>query len=212
MTAPIDITDPRLAKAYAHPLRAQILGLLDNRVASPSEISVELGAPIGNTSYHVRQLVSLGLVKLVNRTARRGAIEHHYTAAVRPTITDEAWAALPDIVKRASIGASLEHAIARIMKAAHHGGFDRSDVHYSRTSGRMDARAWRAISKELAATLRRIERIVEESDSRLGADPHSDAPHGSVIMMLFEEPSPHDTSDPAGDTSQDPTQLGGDAL
>ena len=38
MTVPVDITDPRIAKAYAHPLRIHILGMLDDRVASPSEI------------------------------------------------------------------------------------------------------------------------------------------------------------------------------
>ena len=91
MTVPIEITDPRLARAYAHPLRIQILALLDNRIASPREIAEELGSPLSNTAYHVRQLVGLGLVELVRRTARRGAIEHHYTARVRPTITDEGW-------------------------------------------------------------------------------------------------------------------------
>ncbi|MBV9212474.1 MAG: hypothetical protein JOZ25_02385, partial [Actinobacteria bacterium] len=39
LTVPVDITDPRIAKAYAHPLRIHILGMLDDRVASPSEIA-----------------------------------------------------------------------------------------------------------------------------------------------------------------------------
>ena len=34
MTVPVDITDPRIAKAYAHPLRIHILGMLDDRVAN----------------------------------------------------------------------------------------------------------------------------------------------------------------------------------
>ena len=71
LTVPIDITDAKLAKAYAHPLRIQILGLLDNRIASPREIAAELGTPLSNTSYHVRQLVSLGFVELVGRRASR---------------------------------------------------------------------------------------------------------------------------------------------
>src|ERR671932_2273192 len=111
----MDITDPILVRAYAHPLRRQILGLLDNRTASPSEIAAELGTPLSNTSYHVRQLVSLGLVELVGRTARRGAIEHHYTARVRPTITDEGWGRLPTIVKRSAMSSSIQHGVAHLV-------------------------------------------------------------------------------------------------
>ena len=60
-----DVTDPRLVKALAHPLRFRILTVLDERMASPSELAEELGAPLGNVSYHVRILASLGLIRLV---------------------------------------------------------------------------------------------------------------------------------------------------
>ena len=36
-----EIDDPRLVKGLAHPLRIQILRVLENRVASPSEIAEE---------------------------------------------------------------------------------------------------------------------------------------------------------------------------
>src|SRR5436190_22924804 len=150
VTAPVDITDPKLVRAYAHPLRIQILGVLDNRVASPSDIAAELGTPLSNTSYHVRQLVSLGLVELVGRTARRGAIEHHYTAKVRPTITDEAWANMPDILKRAIVGGLLQQTISHVLAAAEAGGFNRDDAHHSRTAGRLDKAGWTKVSRELA--------------------------------------------------------------
>ena len=78
------INEPRVAKALSHPLRAQILGILEERRASPRELSEELGAPLGNVSYHVRALLHLKLIKLVKKTPRRGAIEHHYRALTRP--------------------------------------------------------------------------------------------------------------------------------
>jgi DNA-binding transcriptional ArsR family regulator len=189
LTVPIDITDPRLVKAYAHPLRIRILSVLDNRVASPSEISEELGTPLSNTSYHVRQLAALGLVELVNRTARRGAIEHYYTARVRPTITDEGWAKLPQIVKRAHLGGILQTAIAHVVSAAEAGGFDREDIHYSRTSIRLDKVAWLAVAETLAATLRRIEEIGDESAARIANDPSARWEEATVLMMLFSGPS-----------------------
>ena len=60
-----DITDPRVAKALAHPLRTRILAALEGRTASPSELAAELDAPLGVLSYHVRRLTALGFVKLV---------------------------------------------------------------------------------------------------------------------------------------------------
>ena len=188
MTIAIDITDPKLVRAYAHPLRIQILGLLDNRVASPREIAAELGTPLSNTSYHVRQLASLGLVELVKRTARRGAIEHHYTAKVRPTITDEGWAQLSDIMKRAVVDGWLQQAIAHVVAAAEEGGFHRDDAHHSRTAGRLDEKGWKTISRELARTLKRVEQAVEESEARLAQKPHVESLDATVVLMQFVGP------------------------
>src|SRR3954447_23492496 len=117
MTLPVDISDPTIAKAYAHPLRMEIMDLLDDRVASPSQLAAELGSPLSLTSYHVRQLVSWGLVKLVRRRQVRGSIEHFYTALVRPTVYDETWAKIPSFVKRALVGSSLAQLGSEIASA-----------------------------------------------------------------------------------------------
>jgi DNA-binding transcriptional ArsR family regulator len=190
LTVPIDITDPKLVRAYAHPLRMQILGLLDDRTASPSEIAAELGTPLSNTSYHVRQLVALGLIELVGRTARRGAIEHYYTAKVRPTITDEGWARLPDIVKRAVLDGWLQQTIAHVVAAAGEGGFHRDDAHHSRTAGRLDDKGWAIVSRELARTLKRVEDAVEQSRARLAKDPDARAVNATIVLMQCEGPTP----------------------
>lgn len=162
--------------------------MLDNRVASPSEIASELGTPLSNTSYHVRQLAALELVELVDRAARRGAIEHYYTARVRPTITDEGWGSLPQIVKRAHLGGALQTGIAHVVAAAETGGFDRDDIHYSRTTGRLDQTAWRAIADDVNQMLRRVEEHVAASESRIAADPALTWDGATVLMMLFAEP------------------------
>ena len=189
LTVPIDITDTKVVKAYAHPLRIRILALLDDRTASPSQLAAELGTPLSNTCYHVRQLVSFGLIELVDRTPRRGAIEHYYTATVRPTITDEGWARLPTIVKRAHFGGALQTAIAHIVGAAEQGGFDRDDIHYSRTSGRLDRKGWTQLAKSMARLLKEAERIVNESDARLRRDPDAEFEEATALMMLFSGPS-----------------------
>ena len=189
MTVPVDITDPKIAKAYAHPLRIHILGMLDDRVASPSEIANELGAPLTHVSYHVRQLAGLGLIKLVKTTPRRGAVEHHYTAKIRPKITDDTWANVPDIVKRNVVTGWLQQVGAHVTAAAAEGGFDRDEMHISRSALTLDDDAWKEIAKELASTLERIEQIGEEAAERVADDPHREHWRSTVVMMLFEGPN-----------------------
>ena len=46
-----------VAKAFAHPLRVQILIILNERVASPNVLSQELDRSLNLVAYHVRVLV-----------------------------------------------------------------------------------------------------------------------------------------------------------
>jgi DNA-binding transcriptional ArsR family regulator len=189
LTVPVDITDPRVAKAYAHPLRIHILGLLDDRVASPSEIANELNAPLTHVSYHVRQLAGLGLIKLVRTTPRRGAVEHHYTSHIKPQIRDDAWGELPDVVKQNLVSGWVQQLGAHVSDAATSGGFDRDNAHMSRSAIDVDERAWVAIAKELVKTVERVDRIVADSKTRVSKDPELETFPATVAMMLFEGPS-----------------------
>ena len=102
-----NIDDPRYVKAMSHPLRVRILAMLDERTASPNELSGWLGANLGTVAYHVRMLDQAGLIELVSETRVRGAVEHHYRANARPNVTAEGWAQAPPIAKQAAVGASL---------------------------------------------------------------------------------------------------------
>jgi DNA-binding transcriptional ArsR family regulator len=102
----------------SHPVRAAVLGILADRVASPSEITRELDGPsLGVVSYHVRCLEARGLIKLVRKKPRRGAIEHYYRA-LEVDISDEEWAALPDVLKRPLIGVVLRQCEANTTRGA----------------------------------------------------------------------------------------------
>src|SRR4051812_32685655 len=180
-----DISDPRIIKALTHPLRIQILAALDERTASPSELADELGAPLGNVSYHVRQLAGLGLIKLVKRTPRRGAIEHHYKAVGRPQITDDAWAGTPATVKDAVVGAALGDLGSAVTSAAAAGGFSRPDAHLTRTQVAVDEKGWKDLDKELNATLARVQRISDDSAKRLAKAGQDGEQAATVALMLF---------------------------
>lgn len=179
-----DISDPRVIKALTHPLRVQILRALEERTASPSELADEIGAPLGNVSYHVRQLHGLGLIKLVKKTPRRGAIEHHYKALVQPPISEEAWADQPDVVRESVVGASLGQLGEAVNAAAAGGGFKRPEAQLVREELALDEKGFKDIAKELNRSLERVAKIREDAAKRI--EKGGEARSGNVVMMLFE--------------------------
>lgn len=70
--------DRELVKALSHPIRLKILETLQGRVASPAEISDEIGQSLGVVSYHAGTLVRCGCLELVDSKARQGAIENFF--------------------------------------------------------------------------------------------------------------------------------------
>src|SRR4051812_1235231 len=167
-----DVNDQKYVKAMAHPLRLRILGALEHRTASPSELAEELGAPLGNVSYHVRQLHGLGLLKLVKETPRRGAVEHYYRLVARPHITDRAWGGAPAIVKEAMLGGVLSRVAQQVNEAAGGGGFDRPDARLSRLPISFDDKGFKDAARECAEFVTRLQEIEQESRDRLARDGH----------------------------------------
>ena len=184
-----DITNPQIAKAMAHPLRVRILGILDDRVASPSELADELNADLGVVSYHVRTLARAGLLKLVRKKQRRGAVEHFYKAAERPVISDDAWKSMPSIVKQAAVGSALTEIAEHVSTAAEAGGFDREDMHMTRSPVTVDAKGWAEISKTLEKARKEFETIAKRSNERL-AKSGDEGVDASVVLMFFEAGQP----------------------
>jgi DNA-binding transcriptional ArsR family regulator len=76
-------SDADVLKALNHPVRRQVMSMLDDGIASPKELAGRLGLSIPSVSYHVGILRDLGLIKVVRETPRRGAVERHYKAVAR---------------------------------------------------------------------------------------------------------------------------------
>jgi DNA-binding transcriptional ArsR family regulator len=186
MRAISDIGDPRLVKALAHPLRVQILTTLEDRIASPSDLAAELDAPLGNVSYHVRTLADLGLVKLVKRRTRRGAVEHYYQARARAQVTNRAWAQVPGVVQRSMVAVALEQAVDAAGAAAGAGGFDHEDSNLSRQTLTLDKQGFSEISRAIAGLHEEVAGIHERSTARLEKAGGEPALQAGIVTMLFE--------------------------
>src|SRR6201992_1839652 len=80
-----------LASIVAHPTRARAFTILNERIASPVEIAQDIGKDVGHVGYHVRKLLQLDLVELVDERPVRGAVEHFYRAIERPAAREGAF-------------------------------------------------------------------------------------------------------------------------
>ncbi len=185
MTSITSIDDPRYVKAMSHPLRVRILAMLDERKASPNQLAGWLGASLGTVAYHVRTLLQLGLIELVDETRVRGAVEHHYRAVRRPTVTADAWAQASPIAKQAAVGSSLDviAEYARLSAAA--GGFDRSDAQLRRALLRLDGKGFAQLSKACDKLLERVEKIEADAAKRIGSR-SEDVIETGLGVLLFE--------------------------
>jgi DNA-binding transcriptional ArsR family regulator len=163
--------DEALLKAISHPLRHRLLGLLDDRTASPNELARELDLPLGRVSYHIRLLADLGVIELVRTEPRRGALEHFYRAVTRGWFSEEDWARLPRAARRGIVGQSLQRIFSDVTAAVDAGGFDGPVSQVKSTSLELDERGLEELSEVLASTAERVNQInAEAADRRAGAD------------------------------------------
>src|SRR3954447_15285794 len=137
-----ETSEARIAKALAHPLRARILQRLGERVASPGDLAVELGAPLGVVSYHVRMLRDYDCVELVRTEPRRGALQHFYRATARPTLDDDQWRTLPSGLRRELAGETIQSLVTDLAAAADAGLLEDADIVVERTPLELDGRAF----------------------------------------------------------------------
>jgi DNA-binding transcriptional ArsR family regulator len=181
-----DKIEQRLAKALTHPVRMRVLTLLNQKVASPSELAGEIDEPLGNVSYHVRMLLDLGLVELVGTTPRRGAVEHHYRATERAWLGKRVWGKLPGSLRGGLSEAVLTLAWVDTLAAVEAGTFDsRTSRHLSRTPMVLDSHGWDEVAQLLDETLERVIGIQSAAAERL-ADGDDGSLEARLVLMHYQ--------------------------
>jgi DNA-binding transcriptional ArsR family regulator len=189
----LDLVDPRIAKALSHPMRARILGILNERVASPNEIAEQIEERLPNVSYHVRALLDLGCIELVRTAQRRGAIEHYYRAVVRPFFSDRDWRRLPRSGRQAISDVALQIVWEDVSGAIKAGTFEgRADRHLSHNVLLLDEQGWKEMTQLLASVLAEVEKIGSASASRLDESGEQGITT-TAVLMHFESPPPADS-------------------
>lgn len=174
----IDVGDPRVVAARAHPLRAEVFELLRQHEASSSDLARALGSRVANVSYHVRRLAALGLVERTRSDETRGAFEHYYRARVAPAMAPAEW-------RRSLRDSTIANSAEFLAGAIGNGEFEHADVHFTRTALPTDPQTWEAVADVLFGAFRRVQDAARQRDERPQRR-SGRAVQMSVITMLFE--------------------------
>lgn len=83
------ISDIKQLKALSHASRVKILSSLAEKPMTAKQLADEYGEEPAKTSYHVKQLLKVGLVELVfTRETQNGIVEKYYQSIAREFQTD----------------------------------------------------------------------------------------------------------------------------
>jgi DNA-binding transcriptional ArsR family regulator len=178
--------DQKLVKALAHPLRVEILAILNERMASPNELSKELEEGLSQVSYHVKVLRDFECIEMVKTEPRRGAVEHYYRATSRAFLADSEWQHLPDSIKPGVSSSVLQLVLDDVVGAINGGSFNaRDDVHMSWTPGVVDEQGWDESVDLVNETLEQLIKIHAGSAKRLAKSGEAGIP-ATAVLMNFE--------------------------
>jgi DNA-binding transcriptional ArsR family regulator len=188
-TQATEVVDHHLVKALAHPLRAQILAILNERVASPNQLSKELDEALSNVSYHITVLKDHHCIEMVKTEQRRGAIEHFYRGTTRSFLSDANWSRLSPAAQNGLSVAGMKMIVDRAMGALEANTFDsRNDRHLSCTPMAVDDKGWTDVTALLNQTLEDLMEIQAESAKRL-EEAGEDGTPATVSLISFESPA-----------------------
>jgi DNA-binding transcriptional ArsR family regulator len=178
-----------VAKAFAHPLRVQILIVLNEKVASPNMLAQQLNQSLNLVAYHVRVLEKYDCIELVDTKQRRGATEHFYRATRRQLLSDDQWSRMPANLRPGMASAVLQSVFEDIEAASKAGTLNEvDDIHLSRTPMVLDRQGWADVSDALKGSLERLLEIQSEASERL-AKSDEQGILAKVNLMHFKSPN-----------------------
>ncbi len=177
--------DRRLIKALSHPLREHVLAVLNERVASTSEIGREIDLDVPAFYHHVELLEELGFLERVESRRRRGAEEHFFRAKATMFFDDEAWERIPATVRSDIAGTHIWAILSDLITALRTGAFGANPAtHNTWLPGVFDRLGWQECLALMNETLNKMMAIQRRSSERMAVSGEPGLP-GTVALMAF---------------------------
>jgi hypothetical protein len=179
--------DKRLARALNHPLRAQLLTILNERCASPKELTDLVGGKLSNVSYHCRELLKFDCIEVVETEAVRGAVKTTYRGTTRMLLDDKTWQRLSKETRTGISINAVREVIDRASRSIEDGAFDRRpDRHVITLKMDVDEQGWSDVATAVAESYERLSRVERESANRT-PDP-TERIRITVSLLSYESP------------------------
>lgn len=184
-------TDPALMRALAHPLRVEMLAILDAEgERTASQLAERLGQNVANASFHLRTLEKSGYVERGEQRGREKPWRSvHHSRNHTPDPAD------PESIREASSLAALyvQRESARLLSTLERAGFDATNPEWVLATTVTNGDFW-ATSEEMKDVVAQLGRILEPFAGR-SQDP-SKRPVGSRRGHLFATVNPDPDCEP----------------
>jgi hypothetical protein len=121
---------------------------------------------------------------------RRGAVKHYYRAIQRPMIDTERFGELPEATRQHIAGEALHALWGDVRAASASGGFDRPDIHVSRSWLTVDEEGYAEVASLLEETLARLTEIQADAVQRRVDRGHDTGELTTAVALLHFERAP----------------------
>jgi hypothetical protein len=181
----------RLAKVFSHPLRAQLLALLNEQPGSPHDLMEQL-AVLGEVhslnliAYHVRVLQRYEAIQLVDTENVRGATKHIYAANRKMLIDGDDWLELPDEAQIGICANAIGEAVERAQAALEQGTMPKDDPVIVNLRLDVDDDAWALIRERMTIAWDEVEKVQPGAIDRT-PDPERRFPV-TVTLLAYKSP------------------------
>ncbi len=180
--------DEQLALLVTSSNTIKVLTILAEQTASPVEIAPLLELSTSAVSHHVKKLVRLGMVELVEQRDVGGSYQHIYRAMVRPLINNEEWQKLSVAERRLFSVWIFQLLLVDAARSFDAELFDACPSnHLSRTTMVVDQRGFDEVAEIQDRALAEIIRVQELAIERMAGGEEANVLIAAA-MMCFELP------------------------
>jgi DNA-binding transcriptional ArsR family regulator len=166
-TGKVTRLDKRLTQALNHPLRTEIIAILSDTCASPSEMADMLAEDLSKVSYHTKQLLELDCIEIVDKEQIRGAVKTRYRATTKMLLDNPDWEKLGRTVRTGISINALNEVSRRAADALESGTFDcRTDRTLITMKLDVDEQGWVDANDALRTAYERIGEVEIEAATR----------------------------------------------
>jgi len=165
------IIDECIAKALGNSFRQQILWILNERVASPSEIATELGENLNRVCHHIGVLTEAECIELAYVKPVGNRLQHFYRATSRAFLDGADWPSVPESVKEGMRATLLRNVLEDAIDAVVEGTYDACEgSHMSWTPMILDEQGREEMIQILQRALLEAIAVQESTKQRLVAN------------------------------------------